>query len=282
MNFLEITRDKRFSPNMQKKDRDIIDDVAKILVGKGHQVKCIDENEFVTSHEADSLQQCDAIFTMLRSEEALMALEFQQSRNVIAMNPAKGIKNAERKLITKLMADNGIHLPPTSFNLDYSDLKDCKFPCWIKRGEGWAQDKNDVIFVENENEAMDALKTLKEKYTQGTVMAVKHIKGDLLKFYGVEGTDFFFVYYPDVNNTKFGMETINGKQQKFSFNAEKLKNECNKIAHISKIYVYGGDCIVTPDGDFYIIDFNDWPSFSPCRQQAAKAIANRLLTEINK
>ena len=29
---------------------------------------------------------------------------------------------------------------------------------------------------------------------------------------------------------------------------------------------------VTPEGEFRIIDFNDWPSFSHCREQAADAI----------
>ena len=36
--------------------------------------------------------------------------------------------------------------------------------------------------------------------------------------------------------------------------------------------MYGGDAIVTSDGDFYIIDFNDWPSFASCREAAAEAI----------
>ncbi|MFS6554926.1 hypothetical protein VPJ68_05445, partial [Parabacteroides distasonis] len=37
--------------------------------------------------------------------------------------------------------------------------------------------------------------------------------------------------------------------------------------------MYGGDAIVTADGNFVIIDFNDWPSFSRCRDEAAEAIA---------
>lgn len=41
--------------------------------------------------------------------------------------------------------------------------------------------------------------------------------------------------------------------------------------------VYGGDCIVRPDGTFCVIDFNDWPSFSRCRGEAAEAIARLAL-----
>jgi hypothetical protein len=30
------------------------------------------------------------------------------------------------------------------------------------------------------------------------------------------------------------------------------------------------------DGSLWIIDFNDWPSFAPCREEAARAIARRV------
>ena len=31
--------------------------------------------------------------------------------------------------------------------------------------------------------------------------------------------------------------------------------------------VYGGDAIVKSNGTYVIIDFNDWPSFSRCREE---------------
>ena len=44
-----------------------------------------------------------------------------------------------------------------------------------------------------------------------------------------------------------------------------------------QVDVYGGDCIVSPDGSIRIIDFNDWPSFAPCRKEAAIAIGQAVL-----
>ena len=41
--------------------------------------------------------------------------------------------------------------------------------------------------------------------------------------------------------------------------------------------VYGGDCIVGEDGNIRIIDFNDWPSFAPCRNEAAPFIAKSIV-----
>jgi hypothetical protein len=34
---------------------------------------------------------------------------------------------------------------------------------------------------------------------------------------------------------------------------------------------------VDPDGTIRIIDFNDWPSFAPCRNEAAPHIAKAVL-----
>ena len=49
-----------------------------------------------------------------------------------------------------------------------------------------------------------------------------------------------------------------------------------RLAAVIGLDVYGGDCIVRSDGTFAIIDFNDWPSFSRCREEAAKAIAEKV------
>ena len=39
--------------------------------------------------------------------------------------------------------------------------------------------------------------------------------------------------------------------------------------------IYGGDAIIADD-TAYLIDLNDWPSFSACREDAAKAIAQLI------
>ena len=46
--------------------------------------------------------------------------------------------------------------------------------------------------------------------------------------------------------------------------------------------IYGGDAIIRPDGRFFLIDFNDWPSFSSCTQAAAEAIATRALNFLRR
>ena len=53
-----------------------------------------------------------------------------------------------------------------------------------------------------------------------------------------------------------------------------VQADAERLAEAVGIKVYGGDCIVRSDGSFCFIDFNDWPSFSRCREEAAEAIAS--------
>ena len=54
------------------------------------------------------------------------------------------------------------------------------------------------------------------------------------------------------------------------------------MARETGIVTYGGDAIVRADGSFCIIDFNDWPSFSRCRDEAADAIAAFVMRDYNR
>lgn len=59
------------------------------------------------------------------------------------------------------------------------------------------------------------------------IVISEHIPGDLVKFYGVEGTDFFFYHYPTATGTfsKFGLEVFNGVPAGYDFSPEELKQQ---------------------------------------------------------
>ena len=83
--------------------------------------------------------------------------------------------------------------------------------------------------------------------------------------------------YASDGHSKFGLEAINGKACGFSFDVSELKRISDEAARVLDVPVYGGDCVVSEDGTIGLIDFNDWPSFSRCREAASKAIASRIL-----
>lgn len=178
------------------------------------------------------------------------------------VNPTNGIRNCQRSLITKLMRNANIPIPPQEGNKGY----------WLKRGDEAAQSENDIIYCANKKQLQQAKTAFSKRGITNTVVQA-HVEGDLVKFYGVNNTHFFRYYYPtDDGITKFADEQHNGTAHHFPFQWKALETTANHIATLANTPVYGGDAIVTAEGTFYIIDFNDWPSFSRCKNEAAKAI----------
>jgi glutathione synthase/RimK-type ligase-like ATP-grasp enzyme len=105
----------------------------------------------------------------------------------------------------------------------------------------------------------------------------------LIKFYGVQGSSFFYWFYPfEAGHSKYGHEAINGKARGLEFDKERMRAICQKASEVLDVKIYGGDCIISPEGDIRIIDFNDWPSFAPCRNEAAPHIAKCVMNAIRK
>ena len=214
-------------------------------------------------------------------DKALDVLGRIEEEGVLVVNSSLGVNRCIRRIMTERFIAGGIATPESRIiGRNEEMVKDIHYPCWLKRGDGCAQQKEDTCYVQNEQEA-EAL--LKEFWLRGitSVVVNEHLKGDLIKFYGVSGTDFFYWFYPSKcgHRSKFGLEVINGEAQGIAFDAEDLKAEADKAADMLNVPVYGGDCVVSEDGSIRIIDFNDWPSFAPCRDEAAFYIATKMIQE---
>ena len=97
-----------------------------------------------------------------------------------------------------------------------------------------------------------------------------------MKFYGVAGTSFFHWFRP------FDPEDAKMQKEEMKRTEEQLKAICTKAARELNIMVYGGECIQADDGSLSIIDFNDWPSFSACRTEAASSIAKAVIAAVKQ
>jgi len=89
------------------------------------------------------------------------------------------------------------------------------------------------------------------------------LEGDVIKFYAVKNSGFFNWYY------------LNGKYHT-DFDNKLLRDLISKSAEILGLSIYGGDAIISPEGNISIIDMNDWPSFAPVRDEASKHIAKLI------
>lgn len=282
INIAGVMRAGAYSPNHIGNDTAIFNAVAEQLRKRGCIVNTYSEEQFNNSDIKE-----DVIVNMCREHNSIMKLQQLENQGKLVINSGFGIENCTRERMTRILLGNDIPYPESLIvNTDEvvkDRLEQSGFQsCWIKRGDFHAMHKEDVSYVRHSEEAQEVLQ---EYFLRGIKRAVinVHLVGDLIKFYGVRGTNYFFWFYPfDEGHSKYGHEAINGKSKGLKFEAKYLKEICNRAADELNVEIYGGDCIVGSDGDVKIIDFNDWPSFAPCRNDAAPHIAKRIINIIKK
>lgn len=275
-----VKRGIKYSPNHIGNDGMIFNLTANHLKDLGYQVEEYTEAEFVVK----SIEgQC--IFDMARDKSTIKRLKKLEDQGTIVVNSGYGINNCIRGNMTSLLLDNNIP-HPKSIIIDVNDdptdrlLEMEAKAYWIKRADSHAIHREDVTYARSIEEVKSILKEFALRDIPNAVIN-EHLVGDLVKFYGVADTDFFYWFYPyDLSHSKFGLEAINGEAQEYPFLADELKEVCDRAGEILNVKIYGGDCVVDTDGSFKIIDFNDWPSFAPCRNEAAPKIAECIHKQI--
>lgn len=272
---LGISRSTRFSPHSENRDAAIFAAVANRLNKGQNEVSIISEDLFV----AIDLSDFDLVFSMARGSDVLETLaKAEEEDGLKVVNSSKSLLRLSRASIVALLSKSGLPIPRTQVGSP-EELRcaEIPYPMWLKRADACAQQQGDVCLVHNEQEKQEALERFSQHNTQ-TLVAEEHLDGDLVKFYGVEGTDFFSLSYPTSEGgfSKFGLEEANGVPHHYAFGREEMKQTADDIARLTGMTIYGGDAIVQEDGSFKVIDFNDWPSYSSCRKEAAKAIASRI------
>jgi hypothetical protein len=277
-----IKRKAKYSPNHIGNDGMIFSMTAECLRNMDYDVREYTETEFVLSEENEKY-----IFNMARDKATIKQLKQREKDGAIIINTGTGIENCTREAMTRMLLEHGIPYP-VSLIIDVANdpteelTKMDTEAFWIKRGDSHAIHREDVTYARNIPEVKSILKEFSLRDIPNAVIN-EHLVGDLIKFYGVADTDFFYWFYPfDLSHSKFGLEKINGEAKQFSFDVEALKKACDQAGEILDVKVYGGDCVVAKDGSFKIIDFNDWPSFAPCREEAAPKIAECIHKQIIK
>ena len=275
-----VMRAGAYSPNHIGNDAAIFNAAADQLRKRGCEVRVYSEKQF---QEADIREE--VILNMCRERESIAKLITLEDQGRLVINSGYGIENCTRERMTRVLLGNGIPYPESlivNTNEDVRpEMEKAKFgSCWIKRGDFHAMHKEDVSYCRHIEEAQEVLH---EYFYRGITRAVinRHLVGDLVKFYGVQGQPFFYWFYPfDEGHSKYGYEAVNGKSHGFKFDEKQLRDTCERASRIMDVKVYGGDCIVDENGSFQIIDFNDWPSFAPCRAEGSVAIAKCVLKAI--
>ena len=273
---LLIQRAACYSPNSEEKDLAVLQEVgcffddAKIISEDEFVENFSTDNQLISTESVGALNVYYQIISMARSTKALECLKQLEQNGIQVINPSAGVWACQRSNIDKVMRENYFPLPPDKGDDGY----------WVKRADTAAQSKEDVCFCHDWSEVEKIKSTFMQRGITDVVTQA-HVKGDVVKFYGVEGTGFFRYYYSgDDTETKFGDEERNGKPRYYSFLSSNLQADAEKLACLLQTPVYGGDAIIQEDGSYVIIDFNDFPSFSRCREEAAKAIVRRMKLKV--
>lgn len=276
-----VMRDAKFAPNNFGNDSAIFQSVLRELRDLGYETRVYTEQEFLER----SLDE-PVVLNMCREPESIVKLQALEQAGRLVINSGYGIANGGREAMTTQLIDGGVP-HPKSMIVDTSDtdlqskLEEFgRYPCWIKRGDGHVVERDDVCYCTCSGDAQLYLRRYRIRGISRAVIC-EHLEGDLIKFYGVQGQDWFHWFYPfDVGHSKYGFEERNGRSKGYSFDLSELKRICNDASVVLNVPIFGGDCVVGRDGEIRIIDFNDWPSFSPCREEGARAIARYVYNAI--
>lgn len=247
--FIYILRAEEFSPGRVEDDRAIMMAV-KDRVGEGLVIR---EEDLTPVIPLSSPITHITVFSMARRSESLEILKRWEKAGVRVVNPPVGVDLCRKSRWDALMRQHNMPVPPRKGNHGY----------WLKRGDMSVSADSGIAYCKDDKELEEAKRHFAERGVHDMVVHA-HVRGDVVKFYGVlndwEGESSFFCCYPSLAPTLL----------------RSLALMVERMARVMGVPIYGGDAVITSDNDFYIIDFNDWPSFSRCREEVAEAIVRNF------
>ena len=247
---LGIYREERFSPGKIDDDRAIVDLAAAELRRAGVTVRMAHGDRLPRLDRRPAL-----VFAMCQSSAALSWLDEAAERTIVVNHPS-AIRACYRTSLVVRLDEAGVPQPRWTL-AGKAPPADLESGPWLKRGDVHAMEAGDVRRVFSVEEWAAAVAEFQDREVRDAIVQ-RHAEGIVFKFYGVAG-DFFRAY---------------GLPSGFESAAREL---AGRAARALGLEVYGGDGVAAPDGSLTLIDVNDWPSFSRCRDEAGAAIGRRLL-----
>jgi len=260
-----IYREKECSPGRhQSNDAQLLEAVAANLRGRGCSVELTTLEQARTRRAGVAL-----VFSMCQGRAALELLAGWE-RGVQIVNSPRAARNTHRDRLPGLMQRAGVPFPATQIVPTTGPVRlvaAVQDGLWLKRGDVHASVSADVQRVDS-LEAFEAGRAEFVSRGIGAAAVQAHRSGDEIKFYGLAGSEFFHWFY-------------SGPSAGYAFDPAALPRLAARAAAAAGLDVYGGDVIVSPSGELTLIDLNDWPSFAPCRERAADAIADSLTRRVH-
>ncbi len=248
-----IYRSPSYSPQQHRvNDTAILDATVGLLEAGGWRAIKTTELEV----EQGRLPTAELYLNMCQGSLAAEQLMPLESDGIVVVNRPSSALNCHRYRLVRRLGDSTLPFTRTLIAVSPDHQK-----LWIKRGDVHAERPEDVVAT-----TLDALPDALRAFTARGIPWValqEHVPGPVVKFYGVTDGRFFNWYGADAG--------FAGERPQVDEN--RLKALAFEAAAILGLEVFGGD-VAFPEPDRpVLIDINDWPSFAPFREPAARAIA---------
>jgi hypothetical protein len=265
-----IYRSPAYSPMQHGvNDTAILDTTVAQLAERGWGAIKTTEREV----EAGRLPVAELYLNMCQGSLAAEQLMPLESDGAVVVNRPSSALNCHRYRLVRRLGDSTLAFPRTLILASSAALPPLAQlralspdhqTIWIKRGDVHAERAEDVVATPLERVA-DALQAFTARGIPWVALQ-EHVPGPIVKFYGVTDGRFFRWYGSDTGYA--------GERPKVDEN--RLKALAFEAAAILGLEVFGGD-VAFPEPDRpVLVDINDWPSFAPFREEAARAIADYI------
>lgn len=266
--FTGIAREAVYSPGKIDADRAVLEATAAELSARGASVRILPAERI-----SEAAHGSDLVFAMCQGPAALRGLRRLERAGIPLVHGSGPIEACHRRRMVPLLDRAGVARPssrlvvcarPSKAALRWVEERGSA-GVWVKRGDVHATEAGDVTRVEGAGAAARALARLGSRGVRRAVLEA-HVPGPTIKFYGVVGTGFFRAFEGE------GEAHLPAPADWVALG--------QAGARALGLAVFGGDLVVDARGTPWLVDVNDWPSFSRCREDAAAAIAQYLFARL--
>ena len=274
MRLIGLYREAEYSPGRHRSnDARLIEMVAESLGARGVLVDLLTLDDAAAARRSAAM-----VFSMCQGRAALDTLARWDLEGTRIVNSPRAALNTYRDRLPAVMRSANLAFPETTLVPTRGGIGSIAGHgpggVWLKRGDVHASVAADVQWVDS---AAGLHAGLAEFASRGITHAAlqPHRVGDEIKFYGVAGGEFFHWFFSgDQTHPSTG-------SQRAEPDPAALQRLAEDAAAAAGLEIFGGDVIVGPSGQLTVIDLNDWPSFAPCRDRAADAIAGYLMRQVD-
>jgi hypothetical protein len=261
-----VFRERTHSPGRESDDAEILRLTGKQLEARGYQIVLKQADELGGPDEV----RPDFVFLMCETLDPLRRLGAWESRGVPHVNTIGAVLNTYRDRMIAQFDEAGVPFVPSRLVDTATPAPSLPLPVWVKRADVHNTQDGDVVQAADAPALGAALAALAARGIARAVLQ-PHIAGDLVKFYGVghargRGESAWFRWFHHADQRLAG----------YPVDAGRLARLVGRAAAALGLEVYGGDAIVTADGEPVLLDLNAWPSFARFRDEASQVIAAHL------